>query len=363
MDSRSRLKTALAHREPDRVPTAFSASPWAVERLKGTLRVRTDRDLLQALHVDIFDMRGIDLKGAVAPRYIGPANPNISPDWNGDVLALFGYAERVVDTPFGKMYSMGPAHLAPAQTLAELEDYPWPDPDWFDYSTIRTELEAWSDFAIACTGCSFFQHPTFLRGLDNLLVDMAVEPELATFLLDRFTDFYYEYYRRIFEQAGDLINIFRIADDLGAQTNLLISPQMVEQYFAPRIRRFADLVRAYDIKLLFHSDGNIRPLIPRLIELGVDILDPLQPEVTQMDAAELKQEFGDCLCFMGGISAQYVLSQGTIEEVQAEVRQKINLLAPGGGYILSPGHPVLQVDIPTENILTMYETAFEYGRY
>lgn len=186
---------------------------------------------------------------------------------------------------------------------------------------------------------------------------------MADFVFDKFTDFYYEYYRRIFENASDLIDIFRIADDLGTQNSLLISPLMIERFFAPRLKRFADLAKEYDIKVLFHSDGNIRRMIPRLIELGVDILDPMQPEAKDMDPAGIKKEFGDRLCLQGGISAQNVLCNGTVQDVEEEVKRRIDQLASGGGYILSPGHPVLQVDVPVENILAMYETGFEYGRY
>ncbi|HAL62544.1 MAG TPA: hypothetical protein DCP08_09090 [Chloroflexi bacterium] len=363
MNSKLRVKMALNHEEPDRVPASFSAAPWVVERLKDYLNVQTDRDLLEALHTDVFDMRGIDHRGAVSPRYIGPDDLGIPMDWNGDVLALFGYRETIVETDYGKMYSQGEANLSETRDIEDLRNHPWPTPDWFDYSMVREQLEEWSDFAIACTGCSVFQHPTFLRGMDKLLMDMAVAPEMAEFVFDKFTDFYYEYYRRIFENAGDLIDIFRIADDLGTQNSLLISPRMIERFFAPRLKRFTDLAKEHDIKVLLHSDGSIRQIIPRLIELGVDILDPIQPEAKDMNPAEIKREFGDRLCLQGGISVQDVLSKGMVQDVKEEVKRRIDQLAPGGGYILSPGHPVLQVDVPVENIAAMYETGFEYGRY
>lgn len=363
MKSKLRVRIALNHEEPDRVPASLSASPWVVERLEDYLGVETDRELLEALHIDVFDMRGIDYRGAVSPRYVGPEDLGVPRDWNGAVLALFGYRETVVDTDYGKMYSQGEARLSEAKGIEDLQDYPWPSPDWFDYSVVSEQLDAWSDFAIACTGCSVFQHPTFLRGMDKLLLDMARAPDMAEFVFDRFTDFYYEYYRRIFENAGGLIDIFRIADDLGTQDSLLISPAMIERFFAPRLKRFADLAGAYGIKLLFHCDGSIRRIVPRLIELGVDILDPIQPEAKDMDPAEIKQAFGDRLCLQGGISAQDVLSGGTVENVEEEVKRRIDQLAPGGGYILSPGHPVLQVDVPVENIVAMYQTGFEYGKY
>jgi len=363
MNPKERVRIALEHKQPDRVPTSLSASPWVVRRLKDHLNVSTDRELLDALHIDLFDMRGIDLKGAISPRYIGPRKHSLPPDWTGDVLRIWGVKEEVIETGRGKIYSQKEFPLSRAKDVKDLKNYSWLDPDWFDYSMVRRQLEEWSNLAIVCSGCSIFQHPCFVRGMAELMMDMIKAPEMADFIFDRFTDFYYEYYRRIFENAGDIIDIFRVADDLGGQNDLLLSPQMIEHFLFPRLKRLINLAKDYHIKVLFHSDGNIHELIPRLIELGIDILDPLQPEARDMDPGWIKSEFGNELCFMGGISVQNVLSTGTAQDVKEEVKTRISQLATGGGYILSPGHPVLQVDVPLENILAMYRTAFQYGRY
>jgi uroporphyrinogen decarboxylase len=361
LTSKERVRKAVQHQEPDRAPASMNATQWVVERLKTALQVSSDRELLHALHLDLFDMRGITQRSGVMPRYIGPQHSGIPADWRGDILRLWGIEQVVIETEAGKMWSQEVYPLAQAHTLDDLQRYHWPDPDWFDYTRLRTQLQPWTDFAIVCSGGSVFQHPTFLRGLDGLLIDMAVNPAMANYVFDRFTDFYEEFFRRIFEQAGDLIEIFALADDVGTQNTLLISPHMFERFVAPRLKRMADLAHAYDLKLLFHSDGNIRALIPRLIELGVDILDPIQPEARDMDPVAIKHEFGEQLCLRGGVSAQQILAHGAVEEVQAETRRILTHLAPGGGYILSPGHPVLQDDAPTANILAMYDTAFQYG--
>ncbi len=364
MNSKERVQTTLNHREPDRAPMMMSANPWVVAKLKQHLHVQTDRYLLRALHLDIFDMRGIDYKGAVGPKYIGPAHMNIPSDWRGDPFPLFGYHEIVTETPFGKAHAMGEPPLGNYQTIEELESFPWPQADWFDYSNLRQDLEVWAnEFAVAFTGCSVFQHATLYRGVERMLLELAMSPELTTYILDKVTGFYYDYSCRVLEEAGDLIDIFRLADDIGAQESLLISPRMLRHYFGHRIQKFAHLAHRYDIKLLFHTDGNVRQAIPDLIGWGVDILDPVQPEVPAMNHVELKQEFGDRLCFSGGISAQQILPQGSEEEVRAEVKRVIAQLGPGGGYILSPGHPSLQGDVPVENIVTMYEAGLEFGRY
>lgn len=363
LTSKERVRKTINRIEPDRVPTHINATQWVVEGLKNALNVTTTRNLMQTLHIDIFDMRGIDIRGdsSVMPQYTGPDDTGIPGDWSGNITQLWGIKETVMDTAGGKAIAQIGEPLAEAITIEELETYCWPDPAWFDYSDIHRRLEEWSDFAILCSGCSVFQHPTYVRGMDKLMLDMASNPEIADFIFDKFTDFYYEFFRRIFEQAGDLIDIFALADDLGMQNTLLISPRMFDRFVASRLKRMIDLAHEYDIKLLLHSDGNIQKIIPRLIDLGLDVLDPIQPEA--MDPVTIKQEFGEQLCLRGGISAQQVLARGTVEDVIAETQRIIKHLAPGGGYILAPGHPVLTDDMPTENIIAMYETAFQYGSY
>jgi uroporphyrinogen decarboxylase len=364
MNSKERVKATLNHQEPDRIPMMMSAGSWVVENLKKYLEVETDRELLQALHLDIFDMRGLDYKGGVGPKYIGPDSLKIPSDWKGDLFLVFNYHEIVTESVFGKEYSMGNPCLGDYETIEELETFLWPQVEWFDFSNIRCDLEPWADeFAVACTGGSVFQHATLYRGIGRMLLEMAADPELTNFILDRVNGFYYDYFQRIFEEGGDLIDIFRLADDIGAQQNLFISPDMLRHYFGHHIKKFADLAHQYDIKLMFHTDGNVRSAIPDLIEWGVDILDPVQPEIPAMNALELKRDFGDRLSFSGGIGTQYILPQGSLEEIQAEVRRVVKAFGPGGGYILSPGHPSLQTDVPVENIVAMYEAGLEYGKY
>ncbi len=361
MNSSERIRTTTAHREPDKVPVHINATHWVVAKLKKALLVSTDQELLRALHADVYDMRGIDLHTGTVPSYIGPENPYFPPDWGGGIFSFWHMKETENKTEAGWTLDIEPAPLGSALTLAECKNYPWPDNDWFDYSLLRKKLEKWRDFSIMATGGSVFQHATYLRGMDKLMIDMMADPEMANYILDKVFCFYYEYYLRMFEEAGDLIDVFALADDLGMQNTLLIGPELFDEYIAPRIRKMADLAHHHDIKLLLHSCGNVESLIPAFIDSGVDILDPIQPE--SMDPLDIKSKFGNRICLRGGVSVQNVVSRGTVEEVRAETRRIIEGLKPGGGYIFSPGHPVLQDDIPVENILAMYETAFRYGYY
>jgi uroporphyrinogen decarboxylase len=282
------------------------------------------------------------------------------------LFEFFNYHEEITENEHGPAYTMGrPCFGVDAYpTVAELERFPWPQADWFDFTTIRQQLEPWADdFAIAATGASVFQHPTLFRGIEQLMFELAAEPEIAHFIFTKVTDFYCGYFERLFEEAGDLIQIFRLADDVGAQNSLFISPKALDKFVAPHIRRCAELAHRYDIKLMFHTDGNVRQAIHQFIAWGVDLLDPIQPEIPAMNAAALKREFGDRLSFSGGVGTQDILPNGSPEDVQAEVKRVLRLLMPGGGYILAPGHPSLQMDVPPENIVAMYQAGREFGEY
>jgi uroporphyrinogen decarboxylase len=253
--------------------------------------------------------------------------------------------------------------LSGATSVGELEKHRWPSPDWFDFSDFAERLEPWKDFAVMATGASVWQHPSFLRGLDNLMVDLLMEPEMAHFIMDKFTDFYLGYFDRMLSAAKGRIDILRQADDLGTQRSLFFSAELFRTFIKPRIARLVDLAHSHKVKFMYHSCGAIVPLIDDLIEIGVDILDPLQALADGMDPQALKANFGKRICLHGGIDTQYLLPRGTPEEVRTEVRTRLEILGKGGGFILAPCH-VLQLDVPTENILAMGETglAYTYGR-
>jgi len=361
MTSKERVLKALNHKEPDKVPAHMNATKWVVKKLKNTLQVQSDKDLLEALHIDVYDMRGIDLHTGIVPRYAGPENEFFPENWGGSICSFWRIKEFENKTIAGWTLDMEPPPLSSVTEINECKKFKWPSCEWFDFSALSKQLEKWYDFSIMATGGSVFQHITYLRGMDKLMIDMATNPKIANYFFDKFTDFYHEYYKRIFELSGEKIDVFALADDFGMQNNLLISPQMFDNYVVPRLKKMINLAHDYNIYFLLHSCGNIKTLIPRFIELGVDILDPVQPE--SMDPVEIKKEFGDHICLRGGISVQNILTHGSIQDVKDETKRIIDYMAPGGGYILSPGHPVLQDEVPVENIIAMYETAYEYGFY
>jgi len=364
MSSRERVMAAANHTEPDRVPAHINASKWVVARLMKVLDVDSDIDLLKGLNVDVYDMRGIDLRSGVAPRYIGPESEFFtrgSSDWGGNISCLWRMKETEQQTIAGMNYEFSEPEMMHAQSIEELEEFDWPRVDWFEFSKIRDELKAYEEFSIMASGGSIFQHITYVRGMQELLLDMAGEPHIAEYLFNKFSDFYFDYYSRMFEEAGDLIDVFALADDFGTQQSTLISMRMFNKQVARHLQRMIDLAHSYGMKFLLHTCGNVKTWIPRFAELGVDILDPIQPEC--MDPVVVKQEYGDIICLRGGISVQQTMVKGTPDEVRKEVERVVRGCMEGGGYILSPGHPVLQDDVPTENIIAMYEAGHEFGRY
>ena len=352
MNGKERVMAAVRLEIPDRIPIDLHGNPWVLERLRGELGTPHHRDLLRALHCDV-----VDLRGTVDPVYRGPVP--FSRTLPGGVReSYWGWRQRTVEAACGpeETYVDFPLQTA---TLDELERHPWPSPDWFDFSGFAERLEPWRDFAVLASGVSVWQHPSFLRGLDQLLIDMALEPDIANYLFDRFTEFYLGYFDRMLRAARGRIDILRQADDLGTQSSLLFGPEMFRSFVKPRIARFVDLAHSHGAAFMFHSCGAIRPFIDDLIDIGVDVLDPLQAAAEGMEPQALKDDFGDRIGLHGGIDTQYLLPQGRPEEVAAEVRRRIEIFGAGGGYVLAPCH-VLQLDVPTANVLALRDAALEY---
>jgi uroporphyrinogen decarboxylase len=171
--------------------------------------------------------------------------------------------------------------------------------------------------------------------------------------------FYLEFDRRIFEAVGDLTDIYFIADDVGVQDGLMISPRMFRKFVRPSLVRLIDQAHEYEQKAMYHTCGAVRRLIPDFIDMGVDILNPIQTSAKGMEPTELKREFGADICFHGAMDIQSVLSQGTPGQVRDEVRRLCDALGPGGGFILAPTNNVMP-ETPVENIVALYETASAY---
>lgn len=342
---------AAINRQPvDRVPTDI----WATGEVWAKLRAHFGEgvNIETELHIDNFAW--------FEPEYIGPALPPVAADeWTN----FWGMRHKRVPHEGGEYHEQSFYPLAAAETIDDLNRYAWPQTGWFDYAGMLAKAqEGRRTKAVQCGYMAPFYYHNLLRGLEQSLIDPLLDPEFTHHLVGRISDFFYDHHRRIFEACEGLIDVAQVTDDLGSQTGPLISMELYKKFYAPHHKRFIDLCHEFGIKVLHHDDGSCRPFLPLLVEMGIDILNPIQWTCPGMNMKELKAEFGDRICFHGAIENQRILPFGTPEEVRAEVRHCIDELASDGtGYILAPCHN-LQIVSPVENIIAMYDEAWKYGK-
>ncbi|TFG68089.1 MAG: uroporphyrinogen-III decarboxylase-like protein [Anaerolineales bacterium] len=349
MNNRERMLAAIHHQPVDRIPTDIWATPEVWAKLQ--THFGADVDVRDALHID-----GMN---SIAPIYQGPDLPKIP---SNETVDFWGIRKRRTQYATGTYDEQFFYPLAYAKSIDDLRHYTWPSADWFDYSTMREQaLEARKKRVLMWGYMAPFYFHNMLRGLEQSFIDPLEDPELTHAIVGGISDFFYDHHRRAFEACAGLIDIAQVTDDLGSQTGPLISLKMYKTFYAPHHKRFIDLCHEFGIKVFHHDDGSCRPFIPLLVEMGIDILNPIQWTCPGMDRAELKALFGEKICFHGAVDNQYVLPFGSTEEVRAEVRTCIDTLAADGtGYIVAPCHN-LQPNTPVENIIAMYDEAWRYG--
>ena len=364
MTSRERVMAALNHQIPDRVPVdvggsyATGVNLRAYEAWKAYLGMDTPtvvasrRSQIAWVEEPIRRRFGIDT-WPILPR--GPLHPpeELFPD--GSYRDEWGV---VRSRPPGGHYYVSREPLAGECTPADLDRYPWPDPDDPGYvSGLRDEIEkahATGYAVVLCLPVGFLHQATFMRGMENLWVDMLANRSRAEALLDRIVDIQCAVTARMLELAGDLADVVMFADDLASQDRPLMSPALYRSLIKPRQRRYLDLIHAKTkAGVVYHTCGAVYPLIPHLIEIGVDVLNPVQVSARGMDPVRLKREFGRDLCFWGAIDVATVLPSGRPDEVRAHVARMIEALGPEG-YVISATNN-LQPDVSPENLCAMLE--------
>ena len=254
--------------------------------------------------------------------------------------------------------------LHPLQDLSleEIQEYPFPDLNkQYRFQNVKeTNIELHNKgLATAYFAGSIFETAWFMRGMEQLFMDIMAEPALSNFLLDRITDIVAGVARHVSEADVDLLIL---GDDIAMQTGMMMSLDMWRENFKPRLMRVIQAAKGVkpEIKVFYHSDGNVWDAIPGLIEAGIDVLNPIQPEC--MDPAQVKSTFGDRLSFFGTISVQNTMPFGTPDDIRAEVKLRMETIGLNGGLLLAPSH-VLQPDTPWENIVAFFEAIEEYGYY
>jgi uroporphyrinogen decarboxylase len=382
MKSRERVSLALNHQEPDRIPIDLGGSivtsitKSAYIDLKQFLGLPQEEiklldyvqqlpylteDLLQRFQVDF---RMVQLPAATAP--------GLSIFEEGDYLAFIDRWGSKLHMPRqGGLYFDWVDFPIQSASLQALDEYQWPRPDPLE-NNLRLRDQAkflyeMTDYALvgsAVIGGGIFEQPARTMGLENFLMALVSEPQFVDRLMDRITDIYIESCNNYLDLLGDYIQVFTFWDDICTQDGWMIRPDLYRQLIKPKQKRLVEAIKKKtQAKLFYHSCGATFDLIPDLIDLGFDILNPVQVSARGMDSKRLKQTFGKDIVFWGGgVDTQSVLPFGKPQDVVDEVKRRIDDLAPGGGFVFAAVHNI-QAFVPPENIVALFDTALEYGWY
>jgi len=383
MTSKERLRLALNHQEPDRVPYDLDStvvSGISIVALQHWL------DVLQLPHepLEIGDV--IQQLGKVPEsllQYLKVDTRAVNPDdpagWElkfteDDTYRYFvdewGITWRMPKEG-GHYFDMYRHPLKDIASIEEIKAHPWPNPsDATRYANLKAkvaEMKRLNEAGIVLgrMGAGIVEIASWVRGVDNFYMDLAADPKLACYLMDTIAEIKMVYWEKALDEIGEDVMVVPEADDLAGQDGLLISLEMYRKLIKPRHEKLLSFIRrrAPHVKIFFHCCGSVRDLIPDLIDVGVDIINPVQVSAKGMGTKELKRLFGSDITFWGGgVDTQKILPWGTPERVRDEVKRRIDDLAPGGGFVFSAVHNI-QADVPTANLIAMWETLQEYGKY
>jgi len=378
MNRREIFRATVNHQESERVLVDYgkhigSFHNNAYGPLKAYLGIEAETRILDrmaqnvVLDEEVCRQLGIDFRW-VAPSWVGVRDIEIA----GEPGYVDMWQTPHKWTDVGQYYAI---HAHPLYqenlTVEDIEAFDWPDPDqpaMFD--GLSEQAQTWyenTDYVVGADGIKvgILQTSSQIRGYDKLFIDFGLNPDIAHALLDKISSVINEMYRRYMKAVGPYVQVVVISDDQGTQESLMISPRMFRKFIKPRLRSLIETIKAEapHVKVLMHCDGAISGIIEDLIEIGVDILNPIQPVVKGLeDTAAINTQFGDRICFHGGIDVQLVLPNAGVNEVREEVARRLCDLGSGRGYIIAPCHNI-NVDIPIENVITMFESAHQLGKY
>jgi len=372
MMPRDRVLAALHHEEPDRVPMALWGSYY-------TLQDQTYFNLLEYLKLGdtVPPFRRFKSRNSnyLDDRILDRLGTDVRYVWSG-FTDLGGARPDTMTDAWGVHWKRMGDYISPVgaplanATIEDLESYEWPDPERFlcldELRDRLAMLRKQGDYAIAARAVNSygpFEQASALRGREQFLMDLVIDPELAGQLVAKVTDVIVRLNEIYLDVAGQDIDLIEIpGDDYAGTENLLISPRMFDRMFKPALERIVRPIKEYreDLFVAFHSDGAITDLLPRFVDVGIDLFHPLEP-LPANDLPAIKAEFGERLSFMGAIDIREALP-GTVADVEAEVKRRVHVLAPGGGYILAPANH-LQRDVPPENIVALYDFGRKHGAY
>jgi uroporphyrinogen decarboxylase len=376
MNHRERYLAAIQHKPVDKVPTDMWATIEVQEKLCDYFGIKTGKGSGKMAGIEFNggglsrDVDGIvelldklDIDGCfnLMPPYLGkipepPSGYKYADEW-GLLYKPTGHGTGSYDEIFP------PPALAAAQTIEDLDAYNWPDPDLFDYDILPGLADRCGDRAIGIGYTAPFFYYNILRGYQQSLEDLLLAPEFAHHFIKKISDVFIQKHRRAYQAIKGKAHLSQVTDDYGDQNGLLISPKTFSKFFEQPQRRSMELAKEYGLYVFHHDDGDIRLLLPKLIDMGINILNPVQWRCGNWDLADLKQKYGDKICFHSAVDNQHTLPFGTPDDVRKEVKWLIETLASNQtGLIIGPCHN-LQSNTPVENIIALYDAAREFGDF
>lgn len=387
--SRERVRRSIEHLQPDRIPVDFLAVTEIWQKLVDHFEITppqlTESDyfnptwetVLQYLEVDCrvisydqfctlpdkFLNKGDRISWWDSPNRSTPNRMwrRIRPDRK--IMDIWGHIFSNNENKLGIREELAGFPLQEAKSVADLKNFRWPDPDWWDFSSIPSVLGKFDEDKenhIRYRLGSVFEMAWQLRGLETFLQDFILNPDIPHYIMERLTDILIEIGRRALDAGQGRFDMVYLYDDVATQQSLLFSKKMWAKFIRPYHEKIMSLAARHDLSVMYHCDGAVRPLIPEFIEIGIKVLNPVQSDAKDMDFERLKGDFGDRLAFHGGIDITHVLPYGSPDEVRLAVQDCIKKLGGNGGYILASTHHI-QSNSPIENILAMYDVALRNG--
>ena len=359
MTPRDRVRAALCHTQPDFTPCDYLATPEIHERLLARFGLPLEPALGAHRANPMADPRvaeclGTDIRYLVVP-YVGPPLPTFD---DRSAMNIWGIRRRPLANEYGEYAEPVGLPYAEWHTIEEAEQFAWPDQDWYDYGAVPGLCERFPNMAIAAGDVhvqDFINGVAFGRGVEQVLLDIAMEDPVFLFIVEKRHSFYMRHIERILDAANSRIDLVLCADDFGSQRGPLISPATFDRLFAPKKKEFFDMVHSYGAKITHHCCGSSRALIPRFVACGMDCLQTIQARATGMDPYGLKQDFGGQIALHGAVDVQGWLQTATKDEIETEVNRLMDEVGADGGFIIGPSHHI-QPDTPIDNILAFYNT-------
>ncbi len=347
MNSRERVLSAFNRNGYDRIPVKHEGTPEVNQMLMEHFGLKNMEQIRRVVGDDF--------------RYVEPVyrGPDLRKFEDGSVEGYWGERYRYAQFEGGKYLEASHLPFAGINSLEGLDRSHFPTADWFDNSTIRAQCEKFAGKYAVCFGTAgdmdFINSIARARGTEQVLIDLIEDNPVYLEIMNARFEFYYELHKRALEAAAGLIDFTHVGEDLGTQQGQTISMAIFEKHFSPKYRKYFEMVHSYGARPMMHMCGCVRAFLPRLIELGLDVYDVVQPTTPEMDIEVLKRDFGGRLTFCGSVCVQSTLAFGTLSDVENEVRRRLELFSEGGLF-LGPTHAI-QVGSPLENVLALYRTA------